>query len=136
MTNDIPPGFEPSGFDAGYLSHVGPYYIKPTDAGLVVGLRIGEKQINSLNIAHGGVLTTLADVALSLQVHRSEDPPLPLTTISLTTNFLAAAKLGDWLEATGTIDRIGKRMAYTSGHIMCEDRTIMTMTGVFNVMRP
>ena len=132
---DIPEGFEDSGFSGRYLGHVGPYYLKHTDTGILVGLRIEEKHINYVDIAHGGVLTTLADVALSLQVHRSEEPPLGVTTISLNTSFLGPAKLGDWLIADARIDRKGKRIAYTSGEIRSGDKVIMTMTGVFNIMR-
>ncbi len=131
----IPEGFEPSGFKGRYLNEVGPYYVKSDGTGLIVGLWIAETHINYVDIAHGGVMTTLADVALSLQVNRSEDPPLPVTTVSLNTNFLGAARLGDWLEAHAQIDRMGKRLAYTSGKIIAGSKTIMTMTGVFNIMR-
>lgn len=133
--SDIPEGFKPSGFKGTYLGEVGPYYVKPEDAMLKVGLRVTEKHINYVDIAHGGVLTTLADVTLSLQAHRAEDPALNVTTISLNTNFLGPAKLGDWLVAEGKVDRMGKRVCYTSGRILSGDKVIMTMTGVFNIMR-
>jgi len=133
--SDIPQGFKPSGFKGIYLSKVGPYFVKPEDGTLKVGLRIDANHINYVDIAHGGVLTTLADVTLSLQVHRAEDPPLNVTTVSLTSNFLGPAKLGDWLVGEGRIDRIGKKIAYTSGRILCGDKAIMTMSGVFNIMR-
>jgi acyl-coenzyme A thioesterase 13 len=133
--NDIPEGYRLSGFKGTYLEHVGPYCLKPTDTGINVGLRITKTHINYVDIAHGGVLTTLADVALSLQAHRAEDPPLNVTTISLNTNFLGPAMLGDWLEAEGQIDRMGKRICYTSGRIRSGNEVIMTMTGVFNIMR-
>ena len=133
--SDIPEGFEESGFKGRYLGHVGPYFLKHTDSNILVGLRMEDKHINYVDIAHGGVLTTLADVSLSLQVHRSETPPLNVTTISLNTSFLGPAKLGDWLIADAHIDRMGKRIAYTSGEIRAGDRTIMTMTGVFNILR-
>ena len=132
---DIPKGFEPSGFKGRYVNDVGPYWVRKTDGGLTVGLRVADMHINYVDIAHGGVLTTLADVALSLQVNRSEDPPIPVSTVSLTTNFLGAAKLDDWLEATARIDRKGKRLAYTSGEINAGGKTLMTMTGVFNIMQ-
>ena len=132
---EIPDGFRPSGFKGTYLSHVGPYYTKKTDTGILVGLPISETHINYVDIAHGGVLTTLADVALSLQVHMAEDPALNTTTISLTTNFLGPARLGDWLEAECQIDRMGGRVCYASGKIRSGDNVIMTMTGVFNIKR-
>lgn len=102
----------------------------------IVGLRIDEKHINYMDIAHGGVLTTLADVALSFQVHNSERPPLNVATVSLSTHFLSAAKLGDWLEAHCAIDRKGKRLAYVSGSIVRGEYPLMTMSGVFTIIRP
>jgi uncharacterized protein (TIGR00369 family) len=88
------------------------------------------------NAAHGGVLATLADVALSHAVYDAERPRLTPVTVSLSVNFLSAAKLGDWLEARVRIDRLGGRTAYTSGTILRGDDSVMTMTGVFAFKRP
>ena len=132
---DIPEGYKPSNFKGAYLGLVGPYFVKKDGDFFTTALRVEDRHINYVDIAHGGVLTTLADVALSLNAHRAEDPPLNVTTISLSTNFLGPAMLGDWLEAETQIDRKGKRMIYTSGRIVSGDRVTMTMTGVFNVMR-
>ncbi len=133
--SDIPAGFEPARFSLDFLDQAGPHYLKKTDSGIIVGIRIRPEHVNYIQVAHGGVLTTLADVALSIQLHRSETPPLPVATISLTTNFLSGAKLGDWLEATARIDRKGKRTAYTNGEIRCGDTLVMTMSGVFALLR-
>lgn len=133
---DIPEGFNTAKFTRGFLDHSGPYYLKEIGDGTVVGLRVQKAHVNYIKVAHGGVLATLADVALSLQVHQSETPNLPVSTVSMTTNFLSGAKLGEWIEATATIDRIGKKIAYVSGYISCDGRMIMTMSGVFNIFRP
>lgn len=132
---DVPEGFKPALFTKGFLDESGPYFLKETDVGTIVGTRVSKGHVNYIKVAHGGVLTTLADVALSLQVHASETPNLPISTVSLTTNFLSGAKLDEWIEATGTINRIGKKLAYVSGSIWCGDRAIMTMSGVFNIYR-
>jgi uncharacterized protein (TIGR00369 family) len=132
---DAPPGFKPASFSPGFLDHGGPYWLGKREGGTIVGLRIGEAHRNYHDVAHGGVLTTFADVALSFAIHASEQPPLPVATATLTVNFLGAARLGDWLEAEARIDRIGKRMAYASGAIQRGDETIATMSGVFSVLR-
>jgi acyl-coenzyme A thioesterase 13 len=134
-TPDPPPGFRPSGFAAGFLDHGGPYWVRRDDAGHVLGLRVREHHLNYQNVAHGGVLTTFADVALSYCVHVSERPPPPLATATLTVNFLGAARLGDWLEAEAQIDRMGKRLAYVSGVIRRGEEALATMSGVFSVRR-
>ena len=137
MSDANPPdGFEPANFSPGFLDHGGPYFLRANqDGSRTVGLRIMPHHINYQDAAHGGVLTTLADVALSHAVYDSERPHPGVATISLTTNFLAGAKLGDWLECTVSIDRMGGRTAYTSGHITRDDVPVATMSGVFAVRR-
>lgn len=132
----VPPaGFKPAKFSAGFLDLSGPYYLGTPGSELVVGMFVLNSHANYLGIAHGGVLSTFADVALSFLVHNSERPAVPVVTNSLTTNFLAGAKCGDWLEAHCRIDRLGKRIAYASGEIRRGDETILTMSGVFTILR-
>lgn len=137
MTDANPPhGFEPAGFSPGFLDHGGPYYLCANESGSrTVGLRIMPHHINYLDAAHGGVLTTLADVALSHAVYDAERPHPAVATISLTTNFLRGVKLGDWLECDVRIDRMGGRTAYTSGQILRDGDPVATMSGVFAVKR-
>lgn len=136
MTDADPPrGFKPAKFSPGFLPLAGPYWLKSGEGNTIVGLRVGEHHINYIDVAHGGVLSTLADVAMSFQVHDSERPQLNVATNSLTCNFLASAKLGDWIEAHARIDRIGKRIAYTSGEIRRGEEVLMTMSAVFTVLR-
>jgi len=132
---DIPSGFEKAQFGDGFLESTGPYYSRRRGGGLIIGLRIAGQHMNSAGMVHGGMLATLADVTLAQQIHVHEDPSIPMVTNSLTTNFLNAGRLGDWMEGHGQIDRIGGRIAYTSGQITCGDSIIMTMTGVFTLLR-
>lgn len=128
----IPDGFRPANFDIPFLSEAGPYYVKQHEDGhYLVGCHIRPPQVNYIGIAHGGVLTTLADVALSYQAFRHTNPPTKVATISLTTNFLAGARLGDWVVAECRIDRVGKQMTYVRGAIFVGERIILTATAVF-----
>jgi acyl-coenzyme A thioesterase 13 len=136
MKEAAPSDFEPARFAKGFLDRSGPYFLRRDPDCIVVGLRIEDGHLNYVGVAHGGVLTSLADVALSLQVHALEVPSLSPVTNSLTTNFIGAARLGDWLEAHTRIDQIGKRLAHTSGQIRRGEDLIMTMTGVFSIRRP
>ncbi len=134
---DIPAGFEPADFTAGFLDHGGPYYLGPeADEVRVVGLRIMPHHINYQDAAHGGVISTFADVALSHAVFDAERPRLTPSTVTLTVNYLSGARLGDWLEARVRIDRLGGRTAYTSGGIWRGPEQVATMSGVFAFKRP
>lgn len=132
----LPSGFEPAGFTPGFLDHGGPYFLGPAGEGVrVVGLLIRSHHINYRDAAHGGVISTFADVALSHAVYDAERPRLAPSTVTLTVNYLQGARLGDWLEARVRIDRLGGRTAYTSGAIRRGDEVIATMSGVFAVRR-
>jgi len=133
--DDIPDGFRRARFSSPFLDMAGPYYERQGEGCIVVATRINQGHINHIQVAHGGVLGTLADVALSYQVHRAEKPALPVATMNLNTNYLAAAKLDDWVEAHAVIDRISKRTAYCSGRIVCGDEVLMTMSAVFAILR-
>lgn len=132
----IPEGFVPAQFTPGFLDHGGPYFLCPNEgAPQTVGLRIEPHHINYQDAAHGGVISTFADVALSHAVYDAERPRLTPSTITLGVNYLHGAKLGDWLEAHVRIDRLGGRTAYTSGEIVREGEPVATMTGVFAIRR-
>lgn len=133
---DIPPGFVPAEFTPGFLDHGGPYFLGPAVEGVrVVGLRIMPHHINYRQAAHGGVISTFADVALSHAVHDAERPRLAPSTVTLTVNYLQGARLGDWLEARVRIDRLGGRTAYCSGGIWRGSELVATMSGVFAIKR-
>ena len=134
--SNLPEGYAPAEFNGTYLQQGGPYYVKREGEICLVALLIGEQHTNYLDIAHGGVLSTLADVALSFQVYLSEQPNPVVTTTSLTTNFLNAARLGDFLVAEAVIDKLGKRTAHVHGQILCGEQVLATMSGVFAVYRP
>lgn len=134
---DVPSGFTLADFTPGFLDHGGPYYLGAALEGVrVLGLLVCPHHINYQDAAHGGVISTFADVALSHAVYDAERPRLAPSTITLTVNYLNGARLGDWLEARVRIDRLGGRTAYTSGGVWRGEEQIATMSGVFSIRRP
>lgn len=132
----IPQGFARADFTPGFLDHGGPYYLGAAVDGVrVMGLLICPHHINYQQAAHGGVISTFADVALSHAVYDAERPRLAPSTVTLTVNYLAGARLGDWLEARVRIDRLGGRTGYTSGGIWRGEEQVATMSGVFAFRR-
>jgi uncharacterized protein (TIGR00369 family) len=131
---EVPDGFVPARFSPGFLEVSGPYFLKRDADSTIIGCRIVPQHMNYIDVAHGGVLATLADVALSFVLYDSSKQKMPVSTVSMTTNFLGGAKLGDWVEASAIIDRIGKRLAYVHGHIQSGDRMLMTMNGVYSIV--
>lgn len=94
------------------LELLGPFYSRGAGADLVLGLRVAEKHANARGFAHGGVLLTLADVALGYAAEGSVDPPARLITASISADFAGSARPGDWVETRVDVQRMGVRMAF------------------------
>jgi acyl-coenzyme A thioesterase 13 len=84
-------------------------------------------------MAHGGLVVTLADVALGKTGEWLSQPPVSLLTASLTVDFYSAARLGELLEAHTDVVRIGRRIAFGNCYVRIGDMTIARASGIFNV---
>lgn len=62
--NAVPEGWREIARLSPFNALVGPLYQRSAGEALSIGLRIEEKHANSRGICHGGVLATLADLAL------------------------------------------------------------------------
>ena len=131
MTAEIPPGYEPLFRTSPFLDLLGPIYSRKDAAGFTVGVRIAGKHCNARGLAHGGLLVTLADIALGYRMAFSQDPPLSLTTASLSADFSGAAKLGDWLEVAVDIQHVGSRLAFANAYLSAGGKRIARISGVF-----
>jgi acyl-coenzyme A thioesterase 13 len=127
----VPGGFAPLFRTSPFLDAVGPFYYRRDGARLIIGLRILEKHANARGVAHGGLLMTLADIALGYNTAYQEDPPASLVTASLTADFAGAAKLGDWVEAHVDVQKSGKRLAFANAYLMVGDERILRASAVF-----
>lgn len=129
---EVPAGFEPLAFGGPYFRALGPMYGR-RDAGgaLVVALRIAEGHLNIQGFTHGGMLTTLADGALGLNIAMARGKRGGQVTVSLTADFLSSARLGDWLEAHVSVTRMGQRLAYANCDLRVGQRHVLRSSAVF-----
>lgn len=119
---------------SGFLDLIGPLYVEETDPRApVYGLRVGEQHTNSRGSVHGGVLSTLTDVALGYGTLAAHGETVALVTASLTIDFTGTAAAGDWLEARTTLKRMGSRLAFASCEITSDGRPVASSSGVFSV---
>ena len=127
-----PPGFEPLFRTSPFLDTIGPLFCrKDPEHGLVIGLRIAEKHANARRIAHGGLLLTLADIALGYRTAFAQDPPTGMITASLSADFAGSAKIGDWVEAHVDIQKIGGRLIFANAFLLVDGERIVRASAVF-----
>ena len=91
---------------------VGPLYAAERGDRTVVGLRVEEKHLNGGNILHGGMYFTLLDTAMSRACLRLRRPDVFPATVSLSSDLIAAARPGDWIEAEVDVLRAGQRLVF------------------------
>jgi uncharacterized protein (TIGR00369 family) len=136
MTHDnIPEGFTPLVPGGTWLTHAGPLFQKDApNGGVVIALRIADKHTNMRGIAHGGMLVTLADSALGRNMHLTRKPSAPMVSVNLSTDFLGAAKVGDWLEAHVEIRKHGARLSFAECQLVVDGKVVVRCSGVFAVV--
>ena len=97
-------------------------------------LTLDERHTNRHGALHGGLVSVMLDNAMGATGSLSIDDGglYPMLTISLTTNFLASAQVGDTLTAIGRITGGGRKIKFIEGEIRRDDGTLIaTASGVF-----
>jgi acyl-coenzyme A thioesterase PaaI-like protein len=128
-----PDGFEAFAEPSPFLERIGPLFQKTGPEGPVFGLRVEAHHCNRRGLAHGGLLATLADIALGKSASWSRDPPAPLLTTSLTTELIGGARPGDWIEARCDFRRVGRSVAFANCYMRVGDRVIARASAIFSV---
>jgi len=132
---DIPEGFEKLTRKSPFLEPIGPIYRKDDPPLLILGLRIEEQHTNARGYVHGGLISTISDVALGYALALHDTPPESAITVSLTTDLFGAAKIGDWLEVRAEAKRVGGNLAFSAGDVMANDKPVAQARAVFKVSR-
>jgi acyl-coenzyme A thioesterase 13 len=128
----IPEHFEPLSTSP-FSDRIGPLYVSRRDPGPVIGVRIEPYHANRVGRAHGGLLMTVADVALSRAVRDHLPPGSTLATADLHIAFLEAIGQDEWLEAVPSIDRVGRSLIHASCRLRSGDRDVARAMGTFAV---
>ncbi len=84
-TQQPPEGFVPVESTGPFMATLGPLYYRPVEGGVIIALRIAENHLNRRGIAHGGMLVTLADSAMGMNLARAREPRLWTVTNSSST---------------------------------------------------
>jgi uncharacterized protein (TIGR00369 family) len=128
---DIPAEFRPLFRRSPVLDLIGPLYCRGEGGDLIIGLRVEAKHCNARGTVHGGILATLADVALGYTMAFSSTPPANLITANLTLDFAGTAKIGDWLEVHVDVQKRGGRLSFANCYITVNEQRIVRASAVF-----
>ncbi|WP_088006685.1 PaaI family thioesterase [Indiicoccus explosivorum] len=106
-------------------------YERTGDGKVAVTLQVKPLHINSAGVVHGGVISTLADVALSNTMEPDGDGVQKSVTVDLNVTFLKGAR-SDRLTAFAEVIKAGKALTHADCRIEDESGTLIAKAkGVF-----
>ena len=128
----VPAGYRPLPAASPFNELVGPLHEKRGEHVVSLGLRVDKKHANSRGICHGGVLATLADLALGYGLMAKMGSARGgFVTAHLDLDYAGSAALGDWIHSQVEVQRVGSRLAFATGYLCVGERRIVRMSGIF-----
>jgi uncharacterized protein (TIGR00369 family) len=106
------------------------------DGEAVVEMPTTEDMANVSGFVHGGMISTLADSAMGRSLRTVSPGVVRAMSFDLKLNFIAAAKIGETLKATGRVIHAGRRTMVTECRVQGGDgRLVATASATFAVTR-
>lgn len=113
----------------GFVRAVGPFFLHQHCP--ILATRVAETHLNSLRIAHGGFLATLADSAFGVVLKREMGLAMSPATASLQLDYISAAREGEWLQAHVELLKPGRQLINASCALRVDERLVLRASGIF-----
>ncbi len=137
--SEIPNSFEPHFRRSPVTDPWEPLYSRKGEASVEIGFRASAAHCNSRGFVHGGVIASLADNALGLSVGAAmmgQGSPAPsgLVTVSLSLDYLATARIGQWVQVTPRVLKTGRNLGFADAIVSADDAPVARASASFRVM--
>ncbi|MBL0917578.1 MAG: PaaI family thioesterase [Hydrogenophaga sp.] len=118
---------------AGFIGTTGPLWTRRDDSGWRYGLLVEERHLNPAGVMHGGALCTLLDHVISTVAWEACDRT-PCVTLQLDSQFLAAVKAGQFIEASATLEHRTKGMVFMRGRVEVDGAAVMVGQAILKIV--
>lgn len=130
---DVPPAFAPWPAKSPFVGGIARIFVAGPSESPIFGVRVRDMHCNGLGSAHGGFISTLADVWSAYCLAPRLDPSARFATSNLAVDFLSRVQAGDWLQSETDRIRIGRRICVVTLAIVCEHRPVALAKASFSV---
>lgn len=130
----IPAGFAPHDRKSPLTDPWEPLFSRRTDEAVLLGLRVTEPHTNSRGFAHGGLISALADNAMGLSCGIGLEGAGGLVTVNLALDFLAIARIGQWLQVEPTVVKRGKNLCFATALVTADGAPCARANATFQVL--
>ncbi len=121
---------------AAFAKYVGPIWrLADGEDGTIkrFAFQVAEKHMNAAGSVHGGMLMTLADMAMS-RTSRLVSGAKSCATVSLSCDFVEPGRLGNLVEARVKVTRTSRTMVFLSAELVAEGRVLLVATGLWKIV--
>lgn len=132
-SQQIPAGFSERPTRGAFARLIGPYFERPGADPVLRGFQVEERHTNALGIAHGGMVMSFLDSVLAGAVGQVAKGSF--VTLRMTTDFLAPARLGDWVEGQAVVTRSTRSVCYVRGEARVGGRRVASADAVFRLLQ-
>jgi uncharacterized protein (TIGR00369 family) len=132
---DPPAGFETWQAERYFYGTIGPIFMRYAEERISLGFRVGEKHVNAAEICHGGMLVTVVDIQMGLGANVDLGINGFTVTVNLTTDFLAAARLGQWVQGQNKVVKQTRSLIFSEGLLTVDGEPILRANAVLKVPR-
>lgn len=112
-----------------------PLYSKREGQIFYLGVRVEEPHCNARGLAHGGLITALADnamgIACILAAGREKSSGV---TANLSVSFVGSVGRGQWLEVAAEPIKLGGTLAFAEARISAEGQLVARASAVFRIL--
>lgn len=118
---------------SGFVEMIGPLWSYNNDNVLRYGFQTSAEHINPVGIIHGGMVTSLADHAMSIAAwfHAGKNA---VATVQLDVRFMSSAKPDDFIEAIPFVRHVSKTLIFVEADLMVNDKQIAVASGVWKIL--
>jgi uncharacterized protein (TIGR00369 family) len=118
----------------GFLTNSGPFWHRiEADGSARCAFRVEAKHLNGMGYVHGGCYMTFADYSLFAFIRGLN---VRAVTVSFTCEFIAAAREGDLVEATGAVTHAGSSLIFLRGMMTNDKRPLFTYSATLKTLKP
>ena len=135
IATDIPEGFEPHFRKSPLTDPWEPLYSKRTDKAVVMGLRLARSHTNSRGLIHGGLIASLADIAMGHSCGVKLGGGARLVTVGLAVDFTGTAQIGQWLSVESQVIKTGGTLCFVQSLVTADGVVIARANGTFRVIK-
>jgi len=139
MASTPPEGFTPHYRRSPLTEPWEPIFSQQRPDRVIIGLYAREPHTNSRGMVHGGLIAALADNAMGLScvavlTGEGRKPEGGLVTVSMATDFIGTAKLGQWVAFDTRYVKTGRTLCFAQAFVTADGEVIGRADARFRVL--